>query len=137
MNVLATRDLLDYRNDKNQLQCEHNIRVRNCLFIYLVTMLRIFLSNPIVAIKDTQQSYLQSNVGETMGLVLNPQFMRIDTQSPKFLMFESPYTKSGVGLLKKPTFYVVLPRSAGQASLVQPNQVFKPKGPMCIPDLRS
>jgi hypothetical protein len=52
-----------------------------------------------------------------MQLVPNLEFIRIDTKlSEFFLMFHSPYTKSGVMLLT-PTFYLVLLGWVGQTNL--------------------
>ena len=44
--------------------------------------------------------YASKNVDETMNLVPNPTFMRINTSHPSFLMLKLLHTRNGVGLLK-------------------------------------
>jgi hypothetical protein len=55
-------------------------------------------------------------VDETMGLVPNHEFIKINTKSPVLLMLKLSSTRSGVGLLKIGLSLVMLD-GLGQASI--------------------
>lgn len=78
---------------------------------------------------------MQSKGNETMGLVPNHEFIRINTKSPEFFfMIELPYIHNGDGLLKT-GFLACRPRWVGQPSLPHVDMGLRTACPMRKPYL--